>query len=317
MDGHPDTPMSDDAMRIVTLLPGATEIVCALGLADQLVAVSHECDYPEIVQSLPKATRSNISEGLSPKEVDDQVVQAVEASKALYTVDGDLLATLRPDLIVTQGICDVCAVNYETLQETVDRLPDGMGESLELVTLEGKSLDQILGDIERVARATQTEAKAATLTQDLRRRWEALQNQRPSVQPRVLALEWPDPPFFGGHWVPEMIDVAGGIDVMGQAGVDSGRCSWQEIADRDPDVILLIACGFDLPRNVELARHLYSQADSARLRAVSERRVWACDANAFFSRPGPRIVDGAEMLQAIFLGDTDGVSSVVQVLGSS
>jgi len=304
-------------MRIVTLLPSATEIVCALGLEDRLVAVSHECDYPECVKSLPKATRSNISAGLAPAEIDGQVAQAVEEGKALYTVDSDLLAALEPDLIVTQGLCDVCAVNYETLQETVKRLPAPIAAKVKLVCLEGKSFEQILGDIERVARATQTEATAVTLTQDLRRRWEALQNQRPSVQPRVLALEWPDPPFFGGHWVPEMIDVAGGIDVMGQAGVDSGRCSWQEIADRDPDVILLIACGFDLPRNVELARHLYSQADSARLRAVSERRVWACDANAFFSRPGPRIVDGAEMLQAIFLGDTDGVSSVVQVLGSS
>ena len=304
-------------MRIVTLLPSATEIVCALGLEDRLVAVSHECDYPECVKSLPKATRSNISAGLAPTEIDGQVAQAVEEGKALYTVDSDLLATLEPDLIVTQGLCDVCAVNYETLQETVKRLPAPIAAKVKLVCLEGKSFEQILGDIERVAQATQTEATAATLTQGLRSRWQALQNRRGTAKPRVLALEWPDPPFFGGHWVPEMIGVAGGIDVMGRVETESGRCSWQEIADRDPDVILLIACGFDLDRNVEFARQLYTQPDSARLRAVTERRIWACDANAFFSRPGPRIVDGAEKLQAIFSARTDGVSGVARVIGRS
>ena len=309
--------MDKDAMRIVTLLPSATEIVCALGLGDRLVAVSHECDFPERVKSLPKATRSNISAGISPIEVDGQVVQTVEEGKALYTVDSDLLAALQPDLIVTQGLCDVCAVNYKTLQETVKRLPPAMAEAIELVSLEGTSFDQILGDIERVARATQAEATAAQLIQDLRRRWQALRSRRHPARPRVLALEWPDPPYFGGHWVPEMIEAAGGIDVMGSVGIDSGRCTWKEISEQDPDVILLIACGFGLDRNVEFARQLYSQPDSAQLRAVSKQRVWACDANAFFSRPGPRIVDGAEMLQSIFSNAPESKPNAVRVTGSA
>ncbi|MEM8637593.1 MAG: cobalamin-binding protein [Cyanobacteria bacterium P01_G01_bin.54] len=288
-------------MKIVTLLPSATEIVAALVPLDQIVAVSHECDFPPGVETRPRLTSSIIPSQLEAAEIDAAVSQAVQTGQALYRVNGDLLAQLKPDLIVTQGLCDVCAVNVDTVNETLVFLPDALPNSTQVLTLTGQSLRGVLQDIERVGKWVGQGARAKTLVSQLSDRWQSLKHSIPkqNPKPKVLMLEWPDPPFFGGHWVPEMVHVAGGIDVLGQPGQNSGRCTWAEIAAADPDVIVAIACGQNLAENIALTEKLGDRPEFRALRAVKTQNLWAVDANSYFSRPGPRLVDGAELLHQI------------------
>lgn len=286
-------------MKIVTLLPSATEIVAALVPLDQIVAVSHECDYPVGVESKPHITSSIIPEGLAAVEIDAAVTKAVEEGRAIYQVNGDLLAQLQPDLIVTQGLCDVCAVNVDTVQETLVFLPDALPAGTQIVSLTGQTIAGVLRDIEQVGEAVGQSAKAAELVGQLRDRWHNLETSIPTQKPKVLMLEWPEPPFFGGHWVPEMVEVAGGIDALGQPGMNSGRCTWEQIADADPDVIVTIACGQNLAQNWDLTEKLCDVPEFMALRAVRSQDVWVVDANSYFSRPGPRLVAGASLLRQI------------------
>lgn len=299
-------------MKIVTLLPSATEIVSALGLEDQLSAVSHECDYPPSVQKLPRITSSRIPHDLTPEEIDTAVVQAVRDGQALYMVDGDLLMELKPDLIITQGVCDVCAVNQNTVAQTLTLLPDLVSDDVQVLSLSGSNFAGVLRDVHLVAEATGTLATAVALSNDLQQKWQALPQHQPIQKPRVLMLEWPHPPFYGGHWVPEMVHLAGGIDCFGREGVESGRCTWEQISEQDPDMIMMIACGHNLAENVAFARELWQRPESQELRAVQTGQVWAFDANSYFSRPAPRLVNGAFLLQAIFNGKYEAVPGVVQ-----
>ncbi|MGD1905159.1 MAG: cobalamin-binding protein [Leptolyngbyaceae cyanobacterium] len=296
-------------MNIVTLLPSATEMACALGLQDSLVAVSHECDFPAEVASLPKITSSIIPHDLSAGQIDQAVMAAIRRGEALYQVDGDLLKTLNPDLIVTQGLCDVCAVNAGTVQETLMFLPDVMAD-VQVLSLTAQNFAGILKDLEQIAQVMGREPVAAQLRENLEHRWQQLSTTQPSHKPKVLMLEWPDPFFYGGHWVPEMVVVAGGIDVMGQVGRDSGRCTFAEIQAQDPDVIISMACGYDLAGNVEFATQLAAKPDFGSLRAVQNHQLWAMDANSYCSRPAPRIVDGAEKLQFIFNHGGQGIEGI-------
>ena len=297
-------------MKIVSLLPSATEMVCALGLEGSLVAVSHECDYPPQVTTLPRITSSILPQELDPQGIDKAVNEAVQAGQALYQIDGNRLQQLRPDLIVTQGVCDVCAVGLGTVEATLKFLPDCLPEGARTLSLSGMNFRGILRDLKILAEATGRDEEAETLTASLRERWTAVQSTPLpySRKPKVLMLEWNTPPFYGGHWVPEMVEVAGGEDILGTPGQDSKRTTWAEIAGHKPDVIVVMACGYDLAKNTEFARDLYTHPEAKHLPAVGAQQVWAADANSYFSRPGPRAIRGAEILQAILADDATKVN---------
>ena len=289
-------------MNIVSLLPSSSEILGVLGLLDSVVAVSHECDFPAEVRNKPPITSSIIPHGLEARAIDDAVVTAVREGRPLYEVNGDLLGRLNPDLIVTQGVCDVCAVGVGTLQETLKLLPDVVSPNVETLSLTGTTVTGIFRDILRVAQAAGVPERGAAVVQELQRRWDALEATPKQANPRVLVLEWSDPPFSAGHWVPEMVAAAGGTDVLGAPGAVSRRLTWAEILATNPDLVVMAACGYGTEQNAVFARDLYAHPDARRLRAVRDGRVYAVDANAYFSRPGPRVVAGAELLARLFAG---------------
>jgi len=289
-------------VRIVSLLPSASEILGALGLSTQVLAVSHECDYPAEMTRKPRITSSIIPPGLAPEQIDAAVVEAVRSGEALYQIDGDLLERLNPELIVTQGICDVCAVGVGTVEATLRFLPDCLPPGARTLSLSGTTFAGILRDVRGVARAAGVPERGDVLVAELRHRWQTLEKTPKAAKLRVLVLEWADPPFSAGHWVPEMIAVAGGEDVLGEAGTPSRRVSWVRLSETDPDLVVMAACGYGLAQNAAFARDLYTHPEAKQLRAVRSGQVYAADANAHFSRPGPRVVRGAELLQRLFSG---------------
>jgi iron complex transport system substrate-binding protein len=283
--------------RICSLLPSATEIVCALGLADRLVGVTHECDYPPEAAGKPRLTSSLIdAEGLSAREIDQGVRASLAEEATIYHLDRDLLEQLRPDLVLTQELCDVCAVGtgeVRTVIASLTRVP-------QVVSLEPRTLDDVLGSIITVARLTGTERRGLELSAALRSRLDAV---RLAVegQPvkRVLTLEWVDPVFVGGHWVPEMVRIAGGRDVLGRAGEPSREVSWREVARSEPEVVVALPCGFGLERSTQELDRAHLPPEWRELAAVREGRVFVVDGSSYFNRPGPRLVDGVEILAAI------------------
>lgn len=287
-------------MRIASLLPSATEIVCALGLREQLVAVSHSCDRPEDILGLPVLTRSIIAPDLSPAEIDRAVSAALREGRALYSVQAELLDELRPELIVTQGVCEVCAVTPRTVQEAVRSLPDCLPVNGQLLSLEGRDLAGILADVRAVAAAAGVPERGEALVQGAEARWNAVQPV--SHAPKVLTLEWTDPPFYGGHWVPEQVQRAGGVNAFGTVGEDSGRTTWEAITRADPDLMVVMCCGYGLEDNARFARTLLEHPEARELRAVRSGGLWAVDANAHFSRPNLGVVRGAEVLADLLRG---------------
>ena len=290
------------SVRIVSLLPSATEIVCALGLTDQLVGVTHECDFPEAVAGLPAVTRSVIEHAnASSREIHDAVTASVHGGSSIYALDRDMLRELRPDLILTQELCEVCAVAYGEVRDAV-RVLDSEAT---VVSLEPTTLAGVLASIVRVGDLLDVRARAKRVVSALRVRIGAMRaaTARFPSRPSVLALEWIDPPFFGGHWVPDMIEAAGGRDVYGVAGRHSMLTTWQSVADAAPEVVVVMPCGFDrVQTEAELARTELPETWWA-LPAVRAGRVYAVDGSAFFSRPGPRLVDGVEILYEILHPD--------------
>jgi len=277
--------------RIVSLLPSATEIVCALGLADRLVGISHSCDYPESVTDLPRLSRPRANlDGLSSGEIDAAIRAAMRDYGSVYELDVAGLEVLHPDLILTQGICDVCAVPERQVLSAVD--------GARILTLDAHDLAAIFQSIRDVGCATGTAAQAERLVADMLRRIAAVRarsSHRP--RPRVLALEWLDPPYVPGHWVPEMIEIAGGELVAGITRQPSYRMEWSELRELEPEIVLIMPCGFSLDdTRCEAERH------RSELQAIGGR-VHVLDASAYFSRSGPRVVDGVEILaSAIFPG---------------
>ena len=288
-------------MRIVSLLPSATEIVCALGLSESLVGVTHECDYPPSARARPIVTHSLLDhDDTTSEEIDQAVRQQLQDGLSLYELNRALLAQIAPDLVLTQALCDVCAVAYGEVERAIrDISAAGGALAPKVLSLEPTGLEDILATIEYVGAAAGVEQRAATLVSALRARIErvrartALAEQRP----RVACLEWLSPTFGPGHWLPELVELAGGRPGLGVAHSDSRRIAWDDVIAFAPEVIIVTPCGFDLRRTVEEAeRVLPSRNGWAALPAVRHGRVYAVDGNAYFSRPGPRIVDSLELL---------------------
>ena len=275
-------------MRIASLVPSATEMLFALGLGDQVVAVTHECDYPPEAAGKPHLTRSLVPAGLSAGEIDAAVRRLTGEGRHLYELDEPALAELEVDLIVTQAVCEVCAVSYDDVVAVAERLTSRP----RVVSLDPPNLAEVLADVPRLGEAAGVADRAARLRADLERRLEVVRRAVEGAdRPTVLALEWLDPPFIGGHWVPEMIEIAGGEDVLGVAGRKSRTAEWDEIAAAKPEVMVAMPCGWD-------ARQARSEVEghAREVAAVGADRIWAVDAAASFSRPGPRLVEGTELL---------------------
>jgi iron complex transport system substrate-binding protein len=275
-------------MRVASLVPSATEMLFALGLGDDVVAVTHECDHPAAARALPHLTRTVLPPGLDPDEIDAAVKATVGEGQALYELDQERLAELAPDLIVTQAICDVCAVSYEDVVELAARLPG----SPRVLQQDPSTLGEMLEDVIRLGEATGLEAEAHEMRGELEGRLAAVRAAVAGAgAPRVIALEWLDPPYVGGHWIPEMVSIAGGDDVAGPPGLKSPEVSWGELSGLGPDVVVAMPCGLYLGDAHDQA-HRYWE----RIAALGAGRVFAVDAASTFSRPGPRLVDGVELL---------------------
>lgn len=279
-------------MRIVSLLPSATEIVCALGLGDQLVGVTHECDHPQSVQSLPRVTRTLIPVDVASCEIDRLVSEQLNTTKALYQLDLPLLKELRPDVIVTQSLCDVCAVSPNEVQTALAQLPG----TPRVVNLEPQSLDGLFEAIRQVASAVGV--CADDTIRRLRGRVEAVAMRAAGVseRPRVTFLEWLDPPFSSGHWNPELVRIAGGIEGLGKEGQPSRRLRWDEVLAWQPEVVVMACCGFDVKRTLQDVAGVQSMAGWRELPAVRSGRVYVADGSHYFNRPGPRLIESLELL---------------------
>jgi iron complex transport system substrate-binding protein len=274
-------------MRIASLVPSATEMLFALGLGDRVVAVTHECDYPPGAEQLPHLTRSVIPEGLDAAGIDAAVRERTSRGESLYELDEEVLTQLDVDLIVTQAVCEVCAVSFDDVRAVAERLPT----TPEVISLDPSTLGEVLADVPRLAQAADAVEAGDQLTAELGDRLEAVERAvEGAARPRVAALEWMDPLFIGGHWVPQMIELAGGEDVLGLPGEKSRTAEWGEVEAAVPEIVVSMPCGYYAEQaaaeTVRWRRHL------AQLGA----RVYAVDAAAYFSRPGPRLVDGVELL---------------------
>jgi len=277
-------------MRIASLVPSSTELLFALGLGDNVVAVTHECDYPQQAADRPHLTRSVIPQGLSAAAIDKAVRERTNAGRALYELDESRLAELEVDLIVTQAVCEVCAVSFDDVVAAAGRLPTRP----QVISLDPSTLTDVLADIPRLAQAACAAKSGATLLAESERRIAAIQAAvAEAPRPRIAAIEWLDPLFLGGHWVPTMIELAGGVDVLGVAGAKSRTADWSEIEQARPEIVVSMPCGYGTERAAE-----ETLTERDRLAALNTRVV-AVDASSYFSRPGPRLVDGIELLSHI------------------
>ena len=285
-------------MRILSLLPSATEIVFALGLGDQLVGVTHECDHPAEAARLPKVTRSLIDhQESSSSEVHRHIAESLHNGSSIYALDQVLLERLDPELILTQELCDVCAVSYDEVQRAVRVLPGPR----RVLSLEPTDLGGILDAVRHVGELTGTAGQAEGVVASLQQRIDRVAARTADVnaRPRVFAMEWLDPPFVGGHWVPEMIRLAGGVDGLGAERRPSHTIAWADIAAYDPEVVVLMPCGYDLAETVKQQRRASFPDEWRSLSAVKSGNVYVANGSAYFNRPGPRIVDGLEILAEI------------------
>jgi iron complex transport system substrate-binding protein len=283
-------------MRIVSLVPHATELLFALGLGDQVVGVTHECDHPAAARELRHVTRDRLPAGLSSAEIDAAVRERTESGEAIYALDEEALRELAPDLVVTQALCPVCAVSYDDVQAVAERL-DPVPT---VVALDPKTYGETLADIRTIAGHTGAKAAGVDLVARTARRVDAVRVAVKDVErrPRVAAIEWFDPVFVAGHWTPQLIEMAGGVDVLGFAGEHSEQTTWEMVKAAAPDVVIAMPCGYDAERAREEAE-MYAD----RLREVGAGQVVAVDASATFSRPGPRLVEGLETLAHVLHPD--------------
>lgn len=282
-------------MRIVSLVPHATELLFALGLGEQVVGVTHECDHPTAASGLPHVTRDVLPKGLSAADIDREVKERTQRGEAIYALDEKAVRALEPDLIVTQELCPVCAVSYDEVAGLAKKLPT----CPKVVALDPKTFGETLGDAKTIAELTGAREAAIELVKRTRARVDAVRKAvlgRPPVM--VVALEWFDPVFVAGHWTPQLIEYAGGLDLLGLPGERSEQVMWEDVAAASPEVIVAMPCGYD-------AETAYREAEmhAEQLAATGARRVVAVDGGAYFSRPGPRLVDGLELLAHVLHPD--------------
>jgi iron complex transport system substrate-binding protein len=290
------------SQQIVSFLPSATEIACALGLTDRLVGITHECDYPVEIEGKPVVVRSALPiESMNQREIDVAVAERMRAGHSLYQVDEKLLQELAPDLILTQDLCQVCAPSGTEVSQALNLLP----KKPRILWLTPNSLEQIFANVRELGEATGRGKEADELIANGRARLEkiAAVTNRLSHRPRVFCMEWLDPVYCSGHWVPEMVTLAGGEDALSREGMDSARVSWDDVVKWAPEVLIVTPCGFNLEKSIEQARQLVRYPGWSDLPAVREGRAYAVDANSFFARPGPRVVDGTELLAHLFHPD--------------
>jgi iron complex transport system substrate-binding protein len=282
-------------MRIVSLVPSATELLFELGLGDDVVAVTHECDYPPEAAELPHITYSVIPEGLPAAEIDAQVRDLTEAGEPIYGLDEELLVELEPELIVTQALCAVCAVSYDDVRAVATRIDT----SPKVLSLDPHTLGEVMGDVRTLAQATGRRDEGVELVARASGRIDRVRLAVRDAEPvRVAALEWLDPVYAAGHWTPQLIAYAGGEDVLGMPGEHSEQRSWDDIVAAEPDVVVAMPCGYDAARSWEEALDHREE-----LRRVGAHEVVAVDAAGYFSRPGPRLVDGLEVLAHVLHPD--------------
>jgi iron complex transport system substrate-binding protein len=299
---------NDASMKIVSLLPSATEIVYALDLGAHLRGVSFECDYPEPARSVPIVSGTALATdgSLSAQEIDAAVSARVAAGESIYTLDDARIREIDPDLILAQDLCQVCAVPSGAVEEALEVI----GCHAQVVSLDPGRLDEVIDCVGVVGAATGTAASADALMTGLRARVDAVRRRvMGRRRPRVLVLEWPDPPFNAGHWVPDQVEAAGGVPVLAEAGARSRRLTWEEIDAEQVDITIFMPCGFDLPGAVAQAPALLARPEIDGL-----GRVVAVDANAYFSRPGPRVVEGVELLEELLHDSSDREHAGAQVV---
>jgi iron complex transport system substrate-binding protein len=284
--------------RIVSLIASATEIVAALGLEDALVGVSHECDYPPTVRQLPACSEPKIDVNGSSREIDDRVKAVLKDAMSVYRVHTDTLEQLEPTLIITQTQCEVCAVSLKDVEAAVCDL---VRSQPAVVALEPNCLNDVWSDIRYVAKAAGIEQAGEELVATLQRRLEEISAQTAVIAspPRIACIEWIDPLMAAGNWVPELVELAGGSDCLGVAGEHSGYITWDDLVQADPDVIAVMPCGFDIPRTEQEMSALTARPGWSDLRAVQKGQVYLTDGNQYFNRPGPRLVESAEILAEI------------------
>jgi iron complex transport system substrate-binding protein len=282
-------------MRICSFLPSTTEILYELGLGDSVTGVTHECDYPPEAREKKRVIMSFIDpEKLSSREIDEVVSKNAEAGKSTYLIDRDALKEADPDMILTQELCEVCAVSGNEVSEAVEVL----GKKPEIISLEPKTLGEILDTILIIGEATGTYDKAKDVTESLRKRIEKISSLLGDERdrPRVFCLEWLDPPYAAGHWVPEMVEMSGGECGLGKIGEPSFKVSWREIVDFAPQMLFIMPCGYDIQKTLDEINTLTSQEEWFSLPSTNRGEIYLLDANSYFSRPGPRVVDGLEIM---------------------
>jgi len=283
--------------RIVSFLPSATEIACALGLEDSLIGITHECDYPPHIKTKPVVVRNVLPiETMTQSQIDSAVSERMRQGLSLYQIDEELLRKLAPDLILTQNLCQVCAPSGNEVSQVLNAL----NPKPSVLWLTPRSIDEIFENIRDLGAATNTEEAAAALITDCKDRLNALKEKvaQASYRPRVFCMEWVDPVYASGHWVPELVKIAGGVDEIASEQGESVRVSWKQICDWDPEVLIIMPCGFNLPQTMKQIWSDFKnpEVDLRQLSAFQNQRIFAVDANSFFARPGPRVVEGAEIL---------------------
>ncbi len=286
------------SQKIVSLLPAATEIVCALGLEENLVGRSHECDFPPTVKQLPICSEANIPDNLSSAAIDIKVKELLTDALSVYTVKRDMIKQLAPDVVITQAQCEVCAVS---LKEVEEALEDYLDKQSTIISLQPDSLDAIFNNIREVAAVLDVADRGEQLIEDLQERVDIVRHKLKFMEnkPTVACIEWLEPMMVSGNWVPELVSIAGGLTVLAENGQHSPYVKWEDIQRQDPEVIVVMPCGFSIERTMKEVNLLLQLPSFAELKAVKNDRLYIADGNQYFNRPGPRIVDSIEILAEI------------------
>ena len=284
--------------RIVSLLPAATEIVCALGLENQMVGRSHECDYPESIKHLPVCSEANFTDGLSSNDIDVKVKEILADALSIYTVKREVIKELAPDVVITQAQCEVCAVSLEEVEKALDNYLD---KQTHIVSLQPNKLEDIFKDIQTVADALGVTSAGNTLIEDLQERVDIIRHKLKYVEsrPTVACIEWLEPMMVSGNWIPELVGLAGGKSVLAEAGKHSPYIKWDDILLADPEIIIVMPCGFAMERTMREVGLLLDLPQFADTRAAKNNQIYIADGNQYFNRPGPRIVDSIEIMAEI------------------